>query len=811
MRSSTLPMAAHPSRHPPSEALAGTRPRVGDRYEVVERLAHGGMGVVYRVRDALTGEERALKRVSLRDPRHRDIYRAAFEREYQVLASLDHPRIVRVHDYGVDREGPYYTMELVRGRDLRKGVPRPWREVCSLMRDVASSLALLHARRLVYRDLNPGNVKLTSEEHCKLLDFGALTDFGPQRWLVGAPPCIPPEALLGDALDQRADLYALGALMYWALTGRHAFPAVAVSDLRALWKEPARPPSEHTLDLPEAVDGMVLSLLRVDPLARPGSAAEVIAKLVALAKLPPEDRDERRRVAQSFLTVPPFVGRTRELAQLAQHLRDVIAGRGSRVHVRAATGAGRTRLVDELAVRAQIAGATALRVDAAAHEGACGTARALALQLLDLLPDLALGCAAGHEPSLRALGGSVEARLARDAPQAAPARIEGLAAWFVAVARERPLLIAIDDVERCDAESVALLAALAERVRDAPVMLVLVEREGAPDADVPAPLRAGGTRVRFDHLLPDELRVLARSLLGDTPHVERFADWLHDRSAGNPRHALDLVRQLVAREDIRYEAGYWVLPVQRGEGGLALPEALQTALATQLAAVPPAALALAQALALLRIPPTRALCEALVHCEEGLVRSVRFVEEETRARLDALTRHGIVVCEQETVRFRSSALRDAAAASAEAFTRVSQHARLGAALAALSLPGALVPRLEAGWHAMEGGDELGGARLVARTLARFRLARIGRERYPLGAVSERALRVYLRHRRSDYERLPLWTAVAQAVMHDNYALYERHADATLDVLDRLSGLSLARRLRRWLGTSLGLFLSVWLA
>ena len=116
------------------------------RYVVEEQLAAGGMGVVYRVHDRSTGEPRALKRMQPEvagDPFHV----AAFEREYQVLAGLDHPRIIRVFDYGVDEIGPFYTMELLGGEDMKRAAPMPYRTVCRYLRDVATSRRYPHALR----------------------------------------------------------------------------------------------------------------------------------------------------------------------------------------------------------------------------------------------------------------------------------------------------------------------------------------------------------------------------------------------------------------------------------------------------------------------------------------------------------------------------------------------------------------------------------------------------------------------------------------------------------------------------------------
>ena len=393
------------------------------RYVVQEQLASGGMGVVYRVHDRLTGEARALKRIQpevVGEP----LQVAAFEREYQVLAGLDHPRIIRVFDYGVDEVGPFYTMELLEGEDLRGAAPLPFRMACLYLRDVATSLALLHARRLIHRDLSPSNVRMTPDGHCKLFDFGVLAAFGSSRFVVGTPPGIPPEALQGAPLDQRADLYALGALAYWVLTERHAYPAKQIEDLSALWQVLPAPPSALVDGIPKELDALVLSLLSANPLARPASAAEVIARLNVVGELPAEGGGETERLAESFLLSPRFVGRAAHFAVIKEHHDALLQGQGSALLVEASAGMGRTRLLEEICVRAQIAGACVVRVDAGASRGSRGAARALAVRMLDAAPQSARGFASRHGAALVSLGPEVEARLSASGsmrPRAGPA------------------------------------------------------------------------------------------------------------------------------------------------------------------------------------------------------------------------------------------------------------------------------------------------------------------------------------------------------------------------------------------------------
>jgi serine/threonine protein kinase len=190
----TLPLPEHPGG------------LIGGRFVVEDALGRGGMAAVYRVRDVKTGEKLALKRSWARDSRRALRRRVLLEREFHTLAQLSHPRIIEVYDYGVDEDGPYFTMELLDGADLDRAGPLPWQEACALLRDIASSLAILHSRGWVHRDVSARNVRRTADGRAKLLDFGAMVSIGVANDVVGTPPFMSPEVLQIQALDARADL-----------------------------------------------------------------------------------------------------------------------------------------------------------------------------------------------------------------------------------------------------------------------------------------------------------------------------------------------------------------------------------------------------------------------------------------------------------------------------------------------------------------------------------------------------------------------------------------------------------------------------
>jgi serine/threonine protein kinase len=170
------------------------------------------MATVYRVHDQSSGGRCALKRARASGSGSAERRQQLLEREYHTLAQLAHPRIIEVYDFGRDERGPFYTMELLDGTDLASIGSVPWQRACALLRDVASSLSVLHSRGLLHRDVSARNVRCASNGSAKLIDFGALCSIGLDLEVVGTPPFVAPEAIQMQALDARADLFSLGAL-----------------------------------------------------------------------------------------------------------------------------------------------------------------------------------------------------------------------------------------------------------------------------------------------------------------------------------------------------------------------------------------------------------------------------------------------------------------------------------------------------------------------------------------------------------------------------------------------------------------------
>lgn len=541
---------------------------VGGRYFVERLLGKGGMASVYAVVDSVSGQRAALKRL------HADaaaVTGPLFEREYRTLASLRHPCIVEVYDYSVDADGPFYTMELVDGQDLSSSAPVPWRKACAYLRDAASIVGLLHARNLLHRDLSPRNV-MDCGGRLKLIDFGALAEFGPPQDVAGTPPFVPPEAARGEPLDQRADLFALGALGYWLVTGKHAYPARQLSQLESVWALEPEAPSEVVRRLcrerleppPPAFDELLATLLSIDRDERISSTAELIDRLQVLAGLAPEAAE---LAVSGYLGSGAFVGREPERQAAAQAVKAARAGSGRVLAIEGPPGVGRSRFLREVGVSAKLGGTIALSSGPHTRSRPYGLAAQLIAELMHALPAETRAAVDARvealAPVLALVEPSAEARATIQAAGDQRARLQNaLLETFCGLAARHPLLILVDDLDQADEESLALIAALSHRA--APLKLCIVVSLAVP---LPAPLPIAIVSIRsiaqVIALLPLEsaqTRALLRSVFGEVPYLDRVSERLHRCAEGNPAHCLELAQHLVQTGEARYVEGSWNLP-----------------------------------------------------------------------------------------------------------------------------------------------------------------------------------------------------------------------------------------------------------
>ncbi|HWU90903.1 MAG TPA: serine/threonine-protein kinase, partial [Kofleriaceae bacterium] len=270
-------------------------------YAIVSKLGEGGMGAVYLARHATLGRLAAVKVLLPEFSNNREIV-ARFFNEARAATAIRHPGIIEVYDFGfLDEQQAYIIMEYLEGESLgtrlRRG-PLAIPAVLSTTRGIARALHAAHEKAIVHRDLKPDNIFLVPDEdvrggeRVKLLDFGIAklspnaNETGQTRtgMVIGTPTYMAPEQCRGDSIDLRADLYALGCVIYEMLGGQPPFVANNSADILAhhLYFQP-QPVSVLRPDVPPPIEQLVMSLLAKDPAERPAGAHVVVRIVDALS------------------------------------------------------------------------------------------------------------------------------------------------------------------------------------------------------------------------------------------------------------------------------------------------------------------------------------------------------------------------------------------------------------------------------------------------------------------------------------------------------------------------------------------------
>jgi serine/threonine-protein kinase len=259
----------------------------------MEKLGEGGMGEVWRARHQLLARPCAIKLIkSDLLGENREAATERFRLEARTIASLSSPNTVRLYDFGVSETGSFYfVMELLTGMDLWSLVqrfgPLPPERVVAVLRQACRSLGEAHAAGLLHRDIKPQNLFLCrlglDVDILKLLDFGlvkSLNEDGTQLTaagtLTGTPAYMPPERVLGVTADERSDIYSLGCVAYWMLTGKAVFTGEPMAVMIHHARTPPKPPSTIApFPVPERLEQIVLACLEKTPEKRPSSALDL--------------------------------------------------------------------------------------------------------------------------------------------------------------------------------------------------------------------------------------------------------------------------------------------------------------------------------------------------------------------------------------------------------------------------------------------------------------------------------------------------------------------------------------------------------
>ena len=512
---------------------------ISNRYRLGDELGSGAMGVVYAAQDRLRQRRVAVKRLL---PNAFNATPLLFAQEFQLMAGLRHPHIIDVLDYGFDPEKkPYFTMQLLEDAPpiLPYAATLPRDEQIGLLIEMLQALIYLHRHNIVHRDLKPTNI-LVSNGQAILLDFGLSTRFDDLEGLnrAGSLAYMAPEVLIGEGSSPASDLFSLGLVTYEMFFGQHPYDgASSVGLLQQV--------TQADIHIDERVIGSRLglfleSLLAKDPRWRVDSATEALLSLCAMLDrpLPPETQ----RIRESFLQRARFVGREKKLETIAGALQQALAGTGAGLLVGGESGVGKSRLIDEVRIRAIVDGFTVF-IGQALEQGN------QSLQLWrNILPHLVLEVELSDLEAgiLKDLVPNIDKLLQRPVSLAEPldrGHQQRLIDTILLVIQriDKALLIILEDLQWIEDDFV-LLKTLLNQAGNRKLLIIGTYRiEERPNLPTELPMMHSLQLGRFNE---SDIVKLSQSMLGAEGKRSQVVRFLSRETEGNALFVIEVLRSL---------------------------------------------------------------------------------------------------------------------------------------------------------------------------------------------------------------------------------------------------------------------------
>jgi eukaryotic-like serine/threonine-protein kinase len=524
-----------------------------DRFGVLEELGTGGFGTVVRAYDWVTGHEVALKLLHRGDQEGTE----RFKKEFRSLVEVEHPNLVRLGELFERNKRWAFSMELIRGQGLLAWVRAPEQvngfdetRLRAGLSQLATAVEALHRSGLLHRDIKPANVRVTPEGRVVLLDFGLVTQLamGKQsttRNIMGTIEYMAPEQCDSMPSTAAADMYSLGVLLYEALTHRMPFSGDLRQILLAKYAQTPVPPQAWNETIPSDLSELCSALLALDPRDRP-TATDVLARLGGPIAL---DHPSSAPVPDDV-----FVGRGRELATLFEAFDFAPASAPRLLLIEGESGIGKSALIAEFLrrLRTRMRGVEVL-------SGRCHAFEHVTYKAFDEIVDQLVRVIRARRPEAAALPESsgllpllfptlgrvanLDANVRR--PRAERTELfDAFRDLLAQLCAAGPMVLAFDDLQWSDAESVALLKDLLDfsELRD----LLLVASCRPLDSEErtqlePLLAHAQTTRIGLDVLPPADARTLLYAIWRGTDAAH--AEALLDESRGHPMFLSELARR----------------------------------------------------------------------------------------------------------------------------------------------------------------------------------------------------------------------------------------------------------------------------
>jgi len=597
--------------------------RFSDRYEIVDELGRGGMGVVYRALDPVLHREVALK-VIPPDQLSKDTGQR-FHQEARLVAQMDHPNIVPVYDFGQHENSLFLVMPVVSGDSLRHCLEERslvLGDALEVAIQTSQALEYSHGQGVVHRDIKPENIMVTREDEGRLrvrvMDFGlaratTATRMTKTGMLVGTMAYFSPEQVGAQEISAATDIYALGTVLYESVVGQPPFAGELQSVLYRIVHEVPESPRSLGVDIDAELEEVILSCLAKVPEERP--PANKLAKLFRGYRSRLRDSVRNASVMLAGAThavrpvLAPFVGRENEMKELQHRLNAAVGGECQFVVVGGEAGIGKTRLLDELE---GLARARDIRVlhgrfveqdRSFPYQGFCeviqeyfqrresGSSAAELPDFSDVAPELGtLFPMLAEISEIRAAAQVAETPSSDDRTRI----FEVLARTITRAGAGRPLVLLLEDLHDADV-SVEALQYIVRRLGPTPTLVIGTYR--TTDIDRRHPLTAmidtfrGDRRfasVTLEPLTRSEHRRFLETLVGGTVVADALAQRLFDGTEGNAFFTKEIVRSLLDSGGInKDDTGAWALSSEGADPTTdALPATIQQAVETRLDRLP---------------------------------------------------------------------------------------------------------------------------------------------------------------------------------------------------------------------------------
>ena len=676
---------------------------LSSRYRLLDEVGRGGMGVVYRATDRLLQRQVAVKRVLAQtvvagrqtqvwshgqtsavtsaqtepgEPapdaikaERTTVNDVALANEFRFLASLRHPNIVSVLDFGFDAERhPYYGMDWLSQARTIFDVSRE-RDIAGrieLIVQVLHALVYLHRQGILHCDLKPSNILVTTEGAVKVLDFGISEYRGGgldhPGVILGSVAYMAPEVLEGGRPGEASDLYSLGTVMYEMLCGRHPF---SCADRAALIARVLSEIPDYAAIADANFGGKVIEvvqrLMSKAPDERYPGAAAVLNALGDIVGR--SDVTETVETRESLLQSARFVGRETQMAELHREWRNTCRDARPRFWlVGGESGVGKSRLTDELRIHALVSGALVMRGQAV-NRGAASyqlwrdIARYLALRS-DLSPF--------EESVLKAIVPDIASLVDHPVPDApeleAQAFEERLKRLVVTLLRryDRPMLLLLEDLQWAGGVNLSLLQRVAEDITDRPIMIVANYR--SEETPYLKDLFPYSHHVQLERFSKEELVALAHSVLGEMA-IGPVVDMLYHETAGNAFFAVEALRSLAEQAGSLDNVGR--VPVSRDMLGGSLDNLIRL----KLKRIPAA----------LQRPLQLAAIQGRV-IDIAVLEAVSASEQDIALLLSVASAQGILAAHEHSYRFAHDKIREGLIASIDPAAIAGLHEQVATAI-----------------------------------------------------------------------------------------------------------------------------------